>query len=284
MRIYRPIDIADQPVPNELPIEDRPALQWIPIERLVIDDRYQRPLLEANWEIIRRIARSFTWTRFSPVMVAPVEDGRFALIDGQHRTHAAALVGHTAVPGAINHHLDPAAQAAAFAGINGDMTRVHPIQVFKAALAAGEAWAVECQQVVAKAGCQLMTVQASSEKRQVRQVYAVSAIRQMVAAGHGELVTRSLTALARSTFGANFTDAWTNETLKPLLSATIAVPEVRYGTLVEFFDSLDLATTNANAAKIRTQPGYSQRSHMAVFTELLTAMLQRWHREGGTPR
>lgn len=284
MRIYRPIDITGQPMPDEIPIEDRPEVTWIPIERLVIDDRYQRPLLEANWEIIHRIARSFTWKRFSPVMAAPVEDGRFALIDGQHRTHAAALVGHRVVPGAINHHLDPAAQAAAFAGINGDMTRVHPIQVFKAALAAGEAWAVECQQVVAKAGCQLMTVQASSERRQVRQVYAISSIRQMVGAGHGALVTKTLTALARSTFGANFTDAWTNETLKPLLIAAIAVPEARFGTLTAFFDSLDLATTNANAARIRTQPGYSQRSHMAVFTELLTAMLQRWHREGGIPR
>ena len=282
MSIYRPIDIAGQPMPDEIPIEDRPEVTWIPIERLVIDDRYQRPLLEANWEIIHRIARSFTWKRFSPVMAAPIEGGLLALIDGQHRTHAATLVGHTAVPGAIN-HLDPAAQAAAFAGINGEMTRVHPIQVFKAALAAGEAWAVECQRVVAAGGCQLMTVQASSEKRQVRQVYAVSAIRQMVEAGHGELVTRALTALSRSTFGSKFVEAWTNETLKPILAAVIATPKVRLGTLVPFIDHLDLARINGDVVRLRMQPGYSQRSQMALLTEILTAMLQRWHREGGIP-
>ncbi|SDE90690.1 ParB/Srx family N-terminal domain-containing protein [Limimaricola pyoseonensis] len=283
MTHYRAIDVSGRTMPEEIPIEDRPELVWIPIARLVIDDRYQRPLLEGNWEIILRIATNFTWKRFSPVMTAPLDDGRLALIDGQHRTHAAALVGHTAVPGAIN-DLAPAEQAAAFAGINGDMTRVHPIQVYKAALAAGETWAVECDRVVRAAGCELMTVQASSDRRQVRQVYSVSAIRQMVEAGHGEIVTRTLTALSRSCFGANFTEAWTNETLKPLLSAAIAVPDVRLSTLVGFFDSLDLVTTNANAARIRTQPGYSQRSHMAVFTQLLTAMLQRWHREGGIPR
>ncbi|GAD55473.1 hypothetical protein MBELCI_1525 [Limimaricola cinnabarinus LL-001] len=282
MSIYRPIDITGQPMPDELPIEDRPEVTWIPIERLVIDDRYQRPLLEANWEIIHKIARSFTWKRFSPVMVAPIESDLFALIDGQHRTHAAALVGHTAVPGAIN-HLDPAAQAAAFAGINGEMTRVHPIQVFKAALAAGEAWAVECQQVVAAAGCHLMTVQASSEKRQVRQVYAVSAIRQMVEAGHGKAVTLALTALSRSTFGSQFVEAWTNETLKPLIAAVIATPKVRLGTLIPFIDHLDLARINGDVARLRMQPGYSQRSQMALLTETLTAMLQRWHREGGIP-
>ena len=280
---YRSIDVSNRPIPEELPIEARPELLWIPIARLVIDDRYQRPLLEANWEIIHKIASRFTWTRCSPVMAAPIDDHRLALIDGQHRTHAAALVGHTAVPGAINHHLDPAAQAAAFAGINGEMTRVHPIQVFKAALAAGDSWAVTCQQVVAAAGCQLMTVQASSEKRQVRQVYAVSAIRQMVEAGHGELVTRALTALSRSTFGSQFVEAWTNEALKPLIAAVIATPKVRLGTLIPFIDHLDLARINGDVVRLRMQPGYSQRSQMALLTEMLTAMLQRWHREGGIP-
>lgn len=279
---YRSIDVSNRSMPDELPIEARPELLWIPIARLVIDDRYQRPLLEANWEIIHRIASRFTWTRFSPVMAAPIDGVRLALIDGQHRTHGAALVGHTAVPGLIV-DLDPAAQAAAFAGINGEMTRVHPIQVFKAALAAGETWAVECQQVVAAAGCELMTFQASSDKRQVRQVYAVSAIRQMVEAGHGELVTRALTALSRSTFGGGFVEAWSNETLKPLIAAVIATPMVRPGTLIPFIDHLDLARINGDVARLRMQPGYSQRSQMALLTETLTAMLQRWHREGGTP-
>ena len=39
---------------------------------------------------LRRIAEQFDWRLFAPVIVAPIEGGLFAVIDGQHRTHAAA--------------------------------------------------------------------------------------------------------------------------------------------------------------------------------------------------
>ncbi|MEN5277338.1 ParB N-terminal domain-containing protein [Brucella sp. TWI432] len=75
-----------------------PMLQWVKIEQLVIDDGYQRPLSPHNWKNIRQIADGFRWSRFSPVLCAPVEGGLFAIIDGQHRALAAAMWGYKSVP------------------------------------------------------------------------------------------------------------------------------------------------------------------------------------------
>ena len=92
----------------------RPDLAWTPIGDIVIDDTYQRPLGEKNWRSIARIARAFDWGKFTPVVLAPCPDGRMALIDGQHRVHAAAAAGADvgdALPGAV----DAGGRAGAFA-------------------------------------------------------------------------------------------------------------------------------------------------------------------------
>lgn len=85
------------------PLAEQPAPQllWLRIEDLVVDSRYQRPLNTGNWAAIRRIAKDFRWSRFSPVLVAPVEGGRYAVIDGQHRAHAAALCGIESIPAMV---------------------------------------------------------------------------------------------------------------------------------------------------------------------------------------
>ncbi|GAB5376491.1 MAG: hypothetical protein AcusKO_29530 [Acuticoccus sp.] len=47
-----------------------PMLQWVPIELLVVDETYQRPLEPANLKAIQRIADAFSWSKFSTVHVA----------------------------------------------------------------------------------------------------------------------------------------------------------------------------------------------------------------------
>src|SRR5690606_21829714 len=143
------------------------------IADLVVDDRYQRDLKTGNWAAIRRIAQQFRWSRFSPVLVAPVEGGRFAVIDGQHRTHAAAMCGHETVPCQVV-QMDHAEQAASFAAVNGLVTKVSAGQVYKAALAAGTEWAVACHKAVTGAGCRLMTHNASGDAKKAGEVYALA--------------------------------------------------------------------------------------------------------------
>ncbi|MBV5268721.1 MAG: ParB N-terminal domain-containing protein [Afipia sp.] len=153
-----------------------PMLQWLKIADLVIDDSYQRELRRTNWTAIRKIASAFTWSRFSPVFVAPVEGGKYAIIDGQHRTHAAAMCGFEDVPCQIV-QMSAAEQADAFAAVNGMVTKITSLQIFKAALAAGSGWATELRDLAQKAGCEVRTSNGSSDAKRPGQIYAVSAFR-----------------------------------------------------------------------------------------------------------
>jgi hypothetical protein len=135
-----------------------PILGWLKIAELVIDDDYQRDLKPDNWRRIRKIADRFRWSRFSPVFVSPIEGGRYAIIDGQHRTHAAALCGFTEVPCQIV-QMTREEQAASFAAVNGMVTKVTGYQILKAAIVAGEGWAIRAAKICERRRLRLMTYQ-----------------------------------------------------------------------------------------------------------------------------
>ncbi|SMO79416.1 ParB/RepB/Spo0J family partition protein [Paracoccus laeviglucosivorans] len=211
-----PFPLADQPAPQ---------LMWVKVADLVIDDRYQRPLNTSNWTAIKRIARDFRWSRFSPVMVAPVEGGRYAVIDGQHRAHAAALCGIRSIPAMVA-LVAPQEQALAFVEINTQQIRVSPHVVYRAALTAGEPWALACCEAVAAAGCHLMTRNnVSKNEKKPGQIYCIGLIRNLVNAGHGQAVTDGLSTLREydSEATANYSDAF----LAPWLGACAEHPGKR---------------------------------------------------------
>ncbi len=193
----RGIEIEGRVVAGEVSPGPAPMLRWVDVADLVIDDDYQRPLLRGNWAAIQRIADNFCWSRFAPVLVAPVEGGRFALIDGQHRAHAAAICGIGQVPAMVV-TVARAEQARSFAWINGQTIRVSPHGVFKSALVSGEDWAVRAEAAVAAAGCRLMTYNASAAHKLPGQVYCVSLVRKFAEAGMDAAITAGLAALTRA--------------------------------------------------------------------------------------
>lgn len=216
-----------------------PVLQWIAITDLVVDDAYQRDLKKDNWTRIRKIADRFQWSRFSPVFVAPVEGGRFAIIDGQHRTHAAAICGIESVPCQIV-HMTREEQAASFAAVNGMVTKVTGFQILKAAIVAGEKWALRAAKICSDAGCTLMTSNGSGDTKQAGEIYPIALIRKHAAAEQGAIVTTVLRALRGSKFGAT-AEAYTNDVLKPFFMAAIDRPaslEPEFD-LVGFIDGFD---------------------------------------------
>lgn len=217
----RPIDVSGQPALTPAD-QAAPVLDWLPIARLVIDDRYQRPLARAGWQTIRRIAEDFRWSRFSPVLVAPLPGGLWAIIDGQHRTHAAAICGHDKVP-CMSVHMDTAEQAQAFAGVNGTVTRITVHHVYKAALAAGETWAERAHLAVDAAGCTLMTYNKTTAEKRCGEVFCIGLIRQLVTAGHGAAVTTVLTALRRID-GDRRPPLYSDYILRPLMTAVASNP------------------------------------------------------------
>jgi hypothetical protein len=113
-------------------------LQWLKITDLVVDPTYQRPIVGTGRRNVTRIARVFSWSCFAPVVVSPVEGGLSAIIDGQHRTTAAALVGLETVPCQIV-IAGREEQAAAFKAINGVTTPISRMALHAAALVAGSA-------------------------------------------------------------------------------------------------------------------------------------------------
>jgi hypothetical protein len=128
-----------------------PRLEWLAIRDLVVDPDYQRDVGYNGRQNIRRIASEFNWSMFTPVAVAAAGGGRFAIVDGQHRVTAAALCGLDRVPCAII-ECSRSEQAAAFKAINNNTTRLHSIQVYHAAVMAGEPEAVRIAEVCAHVG------------------------------------------------------------------------------------------------------------------------------------
>lgn len=191
---YRTIDLTGLVAVEGAEPGIAPQMQWLALSDLVIDDRYQRPLLPNSMAAIQKIAREFSWAQFSPVLVAPVEGGRWAIIDGQHRAHAAALCGFAQVPAMIV-MVEPTAQAQAFVRINTSHTPVRAEALYRAALAAGEAWALRARRAVEAGGCRLMTFNATTKSKKPFEVYATTLIRQMIEAGHDAAVTSGLRAL-----------------------------------------------------------------------------------------
>ena len=152
-----------------------PMLQWIQIADLVVDPTYQRPIIGKGRKNVDRIAREFSWSCFAPVVVSPVEGGKFAIIDGQHRTTAAALIGVERVPCQVVIAAREE-QAAAFKAINGITTPISALALHAAALIAQEPWAVEVADVCARADVQLLRYPLPAEKQQPGQTMAVGAI------------------------------------------------------------------------------------------------------------
>jgi ParB-like nuclease domain len=119
-----------------------PMLQWLKIADLVVDPAYQRPIVGKGRQNVDRIAQTFSWSCFAPVVVSPVEGGKFAIIDGQHRTTSAAILGFDSVPCQIVIAAREE-QAAAFKAINGMTTPISQMALHAAALVATEPWAVQ---------------------------------------------------------------------------------------------------------------------------------------------
>jgi hypothetical protein len=152
-----------------------PMLTWIPTENFVVDDAYQREVGRRGRHNVDHIAENFDWSKFAPVIVAPVEGGLYAIVDGQHRTTAAMMRGIPEVPCQVV-QADRAQQAAAYAAVNGNITKTTAQQLFHARLTAGEAGAVELAGICVAAGVEIVRWNVVQAKMAVGQTLAVGAL------------------------------------------------------------------------------------------------------------
>jgi len=150
---------------GEVPVIDLglPKLDLVPIACLRIDEQYQRNISRRSAKIIRVMMSDFHWSRFGIVTVTPVDDGTFAILDGQHRATALKALGAEFCPCLITSQDDVQAQARDFMGINTARTALHASQAYKARLTAAEPIIVSLDAAMTKAGLRLLTYQKTAD-------------------------------------------------------------------------------------------------------------------------
>lgn len=158
---YRPISeinvgrTLDEPAEIKTTI---PQVVMLPLESLVVDTRYQRVILASGRSNIRHIVENFDWMHFQPILVSPVGDDKYAIVDGQHR--AIAALNHpdvSMVPAAIV-DLDPKQQAHVFAEINSRVIKVNALEIFWARFASGDEEAIRIMDCVEDADLKMIRV------------------------------------------------------------------------------------------------------------------------------
>jgi hypothetical protein len=221
-------------------------LVWVKVEDLVIDPAYQRPIGSEGKRNIRAIVRDFRWSRFTPLVVAAVPGGRFALIDGQHRATAAAVLGIAQLPAQVV-IADLAEQADAFRAINGRITKVHACSLHHAAVAAGDPTAREIQEICEAAEVTVLRHPRAYDRVKPGETMAIRAIRLGIGiCGRAGVIT----ALQCVTMTENNRQGLLNQAVISALCNLMVDEELRDGgeALLAAFDAIDLETELEAAA------------------------------------
>jgi hypothetical protein len=260
----RPISIEGFEKPNSTSPGAVPMLQWLKIEDLVVDPAYQRPIVGNGRRNVDRIAREFSWSCFAPVVVSPVEGGKFAIIDGQHRTTSAAILGIESVPCQIV-IAARSEQAAAFKAINGTITPISQMALHAAALVANEPWAAQIAHICACAQVELLRYPVPINRQGPGQTMAVGAITQCLKRYGEDTLITALQCVTQT--ANNQPGVLTARTIKALCDTLHGNPEWRESglSLLEAFDTIDLmsiqedSTLDAAAKRIGRVQAMSER-------------------------
>lgn len=188
---------------SDIDAKEKPRLFWIAISHLRVDPRYQRKIIgRASVKSVVTIAEEFSWAKFAPVVVAELEDdeGIYAVIDGQHRTTAAALRGVRDVPCLIL-KAGLADQVNAFAAINGTVTAISTMQLYAARLAAGDADAIALNDVCAAAGVSICRYPVPASMMKVGETLAAAKLAQQLARYGRDTLVKALSCITKTADG-----------------------------------------------------------------------------------
>jgi hypothetical protein len=181
----------------------KPELGFVAIAAMRVDPAYQREVLKTGARNVLKIAAEFDWSKFTPVILARHGRDLYAVIDGQHRVTAAALRGITKVPAAI-YKTDRAAQAAAFAAINGEVTAVSTLQLHRARLASGDKGARELAAICAQAGVKILPSAPAGGRAGRGETVAVAALERCVQRYGTDVLVMALRTIATNATSAGF--------------------------------------------------------------------------------
>lgn len=238
-------------VPHPTDFGSAAMLQWLKIADLVVDPSYQREITGTGRQNIRRIASEFSWSKFAPVIVSPVEGGKYAIVDGQHRTTAAAICGLEQVPCAVI-MLDRSGQAAAFKAINGATTKMSSMAMFHAAVLAGDPDAVAVKEICDCAGVTVLRYPVATNFQKPGETMAATAIERMFKRHGRDTLITALQCITETSENTGLLVAPIITALCEILSEN---PEWRDAgsRLLEVFDEIDLEAELASARSVAAQ-------------------------------
>ncbi len=219
---------------------DAPVLDWVAVARLVVEESYQRQVAERGVKNIRQIAENFRWSRFAPIVVAPRDDGDFAVIDGQHRAIAAATLGLDRLPAMIV-EMSQQERAAAFTYINSRTTALTVMAKFHAAVAAGDGVAVAAAGCLAAAGARVLPYPVGAHHMKPGDTLAAGALLRAIRQFDAAALTLALRALVAQNEGGSVCAALILGFTRALFGqpALVAAPEATLQRLAAI-DALDL--------------------------------------------
>lgn len=158
----------------------RPELCWLPVDRLSVDQSYQRTIdTRAGQNLIGRIAERFTWSAFQAILACPDGGGGWFIIDGQHRVAAAKLCGIAEVPAVVVAAGGAAEQARAFIIANDDRVAVNQYAKHHARLVAGDPEALATDALCRKFGMSIPRYPIPSDQLKPGQTLALASFRTL---------------------------------------------------------------------------------------------------------
>lgn len=140
------------------PIGTPPAVQFLAPDQLQVDPSYQRNTnSRSSQALIEAIASKWDWRLCMPLLVS-ARAAQHYVIDGQHRWEAAKLRGDIPfLPCAVGQYDGAAAEAALFVAANRHRVVVNRCDMWRAAIAAGDADTIAVQRLVEEAGLGIAT-------------------------------------------------------------------------------------------------------------------------------
>lgn len=248
-----------------------PMLQWIRVDQLRVDPTYQRDITAEGRRSVLSIARAFEWSKFAPVIVAPVEGGLYAVIDGQHRATAAAIRLIESVPCQVV-IADRAKQASSFAAINGQVTKLSSVAIWHARVSAGDPEARVMDEVCRAAGVTVLRypVQATIMKR--GETIAPNVILNAIARHGRETVQVALSCVVQT--GEGNPGALGKPVIEALCTVLGATPEWR-GAGEQLLDALDDFDFRGELVEARVAHHRGGQPLNGVLAARITAYLQQ---------
>lgn len=134
-----------------------PTLEWIAVDRLLIDPTYQRAIDGSKSRaIIFDMVREWDWRLCQPLAVSRRADDALMVVDGQHRLEGAKRRGDIVhLPCVVTTAGDAGNEAALFVALNQRRQKLGQHDIFTAALAAGDEGAHHAFALIERAGLSL---------------------------------------------------------------------------------------------------------------------------------